>query len=1259
MAEFMCTQPIDDRNFSADAADGQPKWGEVFSDFRAQWTKRTIVDIRLHATIEVDENDLCMLTDLGSLNGSRRNGMALKPKVSYELRPGDRVQFGNLTGVIHLSSMDEPIVAAQLSGDDCMRNPLADLENSSIQKNSTGTSAASTKPYVCSVSPGDDSDTDSAASSNMLAPIVIDTEQVADDLLPNPSQYVSRSPSPILGGRNQSRTTDKTLLSELLVCETHLKPNTQRHLVYGFSDVQEELGLEIGGTEPLEVKNQMLTGSPILPITRTSEATPNEFNCTATPALSGRFSTATGAQVTPMEEKNNAVSSTPFITRSSTGALAYDSEPGLHSSHHISSEAHSRCWELPETQPEVPTESEMVVEESELFWAPTTTNQHQDLQNDNRSVLHSKLSAEHSPKDNQLTADKSVSSQDHPSLDSEPVGLIIQESQCHSESQVVELTQPMIGASLLVVSEHSPAPSFQDNLSGVQLIGNRPSILSTTPNADVPDDSEDLTQPMIQMSTARKRRFMRLDTVVDLDVSAVEEPQMNGSKSPVKQTSIVGSSPHKSVVHYPRLGSKPTDNDPGPSTGCALMAEHEDDGLDELTQPMLHIKPVVLDELSGTSPPEGRWSSQLTSEVRPTPQTTGKLNIPVHRLNTTPPNAHDAVATNNRLAKTTVKRNQVRQPRNSVAGRVSSLFLTKSIGVVQFRSRRGNDSSIDKDSEDSLLEGRDIYALPGPSFGLVRRASQAFPVTAAAADSSILTHLASGNKRSVNRSSKFNHSKKARVLQIPSPVHLPDSILSEDPSQPEISMEASHEVNRSNAKLPLSSAPLVGSATTVSPTLVSTAGKSTERPFTPMQAAVTSAGFDYSPQDTEIKMSPKLLDISNHCFKINSTPVPVVDLSSFSDLLDSHLGRQKGRSSATFKSSIPVSPSPVCKRRGTRSRKRIDSSPVTTMTPEHSGGGGPDRKKRKRRSPPVSPVRRSRRITMDIKPPVERTDASSKSPASKPIRRTARLSSIVKTVQPTVSTQTRRLTSLGQKVDTGSKLDDASFVLLERCTPKAELQLLFSGVDSSRFNHIFPALGACETEDVMLATHLITDRWKRTIKMLYARARDPMEFRLCEPLPPSPPCRRAGRPSQPLKAPEKVEQTNFLRGWSISSTLGVSPTPDDLARLTELAGGRWKPYSELLQFSSHEKHHKAVVVTTEKDLLEVQSGRRKRGSKLPPSLNMPSVSMEWFLQTLMRRVPPRWPVDDLFLYHSQPLTVVEGALVLSLFAASPAGSFET
>ncbi|KAG5444250.1 Mediator of DNA damage checkpoint protein 1 [Clonorchis sinensis] len=141
MAEFISTQPVDDRNFSAGATDGQPKYfltlehngqNELLSisgkiiigrDRECSFFVDDSSLSRMHASIEVDENDLCMLTDLGSLNGSKRNGMALKPKVGYELRPGDRVQFGNLIGIIHLSSMDDPLVATQLSGDDCMRNP--------------------------------------------------------------------------------------------------------------------------------------------------------------------------------------------------------------------------------------------------------------------------------------------------------------------------------------------------------------------------------------------------------------------------------------------------------------------------------------------------------------------------------------------------------------------------------------------------------------------------------------------------------------------------------------------------------------------------------------------------------------------------------------------------------------------------------------------------------------------------------------------------------------------------------------------------------------------------------------------------------------------------------------------------------------------------------------------------------------------------------------------------------------------------------
>ncbi|KAF6769472.1 hypothetical protein AHF37_12642, partial [Paragonimus kellicotti] len=52
-----------------------------------------------------------------------------------------------------------------------------------------------------------------------------------------------------------------------------------------------------------------------------------------------------------------------------------------------------------------------------------------------------------------------------------------------------------------------------------------------------------------------------------------------------------------------------------------------------------------------------------------------------------------------------------------------------------------------------------------------------------------------------------------------------------------------------------------------------------------------------------------------------------------------------------------------------------------------------------------------------------------------------------------------------------------------------QMHLLFSGVDSHQFERVLPLLGASETGDYLLASHLVTDHWKRTLKMLYARAR--------------------------------------------------------------------------------------------------------------------------------------------------------------------------
>ncbi|VDO71254.1 unnamed protein product [Schistosoma curassoni] len=72
---------------------------------------------REHAIFELDENYICTITDLGSLNGTKRNDLHLKPKINYELRDGDCLYFGGIYCTLNfcLSSSTSSL---------CLLNPL-------------------------------------------------------------------------------------------------------------------------------------------------------------------------------------------------------------------------------------------------------------------------------------------------------------------------------------------------------------------------------------------------------------------------------------------------------------------------------------------------------------------------------------------------------------------------------------------------------------------------------------------------------------------------------------------------------------------------------------------------------------------------------------------------------------------------------------------------------------------------------------------------------------------------------------------------------------------------------------------------------------------------------------------------------------------------------------------------------------------------------------------------------------------------------
>ncbi|HEX2907455.1 MAG TPA: FHA domain-containing protein [Phototrophicaceae bacterium] len=60
---------------------------------------------RLHAAVEV-QGDLVFLMDLGSTNGTFLNNQRLKPNHSVQVRSGDQVRLGIMTGYVYFSKLE-------------------------------------------------------------------------------------------------------------------------------------------------------------------------------------------------------------------------------------------------------------------------------------------------------------------------------------------------------------------------------------------------------------------------------------------------------------------------------------------------------------------------------------------------------------------------------------------------------------------------------------------------------------------------------------------------------------------------------------------------------------------------------------------------------------------------------------------------------------------------------------------------------------------------------------------------------------------------------------------------------------------------------------------------------------------------------------------------------------------------------------------------------------------------------------------------
>ncbi|KAF8564669.1 hypothetical protein P879_07025 [Paragonimus westermani] len=1022
---------------------------------------------RKHARFELDNNGICTVMDLGSLNGTWRNDLLLKPNVRYELRPGDRIQVGSVKGVFNSEQVNSNhAVSTQLT-----QSPSRESTRFCLKDLSNTTNIADTKKSAQSVySPvsSKPSSQDSNTSVNLLANIVINTDEVPEDLLPNASQYVSRSPSPsgleLVETRNPLIRPEPclghALLTEMLICETQVTGSTD----VGSRKTNIFTEQFVAETEPFGSPDAVLTGAPTMP-THSALKRLTEAVCSTTAAsvithslnspLSGRPSFNVLAVHTPAPHVKPAVSSTPYSTNlSSTTPLVCDSESGLHSNKQISSDFNSRFSELPETQPDdhlLAAESALFVDESEVFLNPGSSpgalSKNQVPHSPRSAVFETAQSkgppssTEHVAQVNNVLEQQKIRKND--SFDS-PACLDDQSSALSGASAVVtldlgrtpiatdnlELTQPMIILNPNLIDSVLPnRPTDPSNSSSFrQPISERSSptvdnLVAPTPFVDVavsskpvpldplnePNELSELTQPMVQfrrVSLTSSRKSIRVVDMVDLDLS---------------QEEYIGR------LTTDKHMQQPSDSKPS-------------------TEP---VSPTV-DDLA---------SKSFTDPSQ------------------TPPNRPQITGLFTRKSKTTVKRSHFRDTRRSKADRVSSLLLSNEIGIVHFRTRqRRRSSDVLMESDECRLESKEFFDIPGASKGLVRRASQVF------AGSSEYSGL---SKRDVIKLKPIEFdtlykSTNSRTLKIPSPVILPDSILSEDPSQLDDSTNRSHNPAPEACERVLH--PVIRKLTIAEETTVnlksSTTGhansletergvfKSTGGPSP--RSAVSLAGFDESPQEIDSKVTSVMVQSKGEW---TFTPVPLVDLSSFSDLAQYSQELDKRTRKTYYDSdseSLSIDQTSPMRRAKTRrnahalnvkknlpakaSRKSTRQVSVV-LSPEAPPFIGKTAKQSRLSTTPerhcLPPVRRSKRISCL---PVVHVTIEPESPSTSTERastnRRTRISSLAKhdpTYHPPVlkkrskrphsQTGKNRTSTVSRVCPSVEETSESSLVILERCDP--------------------------------------------------------------------------------------------------------------------------------------------------------------------------------------------------------------------------------
>ncbi|KAH8862682.1 histidine kinase [Schistosoma japonicum] len=1300
-----------------------------------------------HAIFELDENYICTVTDLGSLNGTKRNDLYLKPKISYELRDGDYLYFGEIYCTLKICHSP----TSTLSSLSCLLNPSTEGVTS-LKSPLQGTSQDATyhlhspaENYQLSIrsdhndNGNDDGSDCSVLSERLLAEIVVNTGEVSHDLLPNPNHFISYSPS-------LSNSTDPDIKKNELIndedgsdpaqniFENPLVDNCESDILHTADDIH----LKYKSNQISVIKNCITAASSHI-VDATPLESPNKL------AQNYRSSNGTNSTI-PIILLNDAAS-TPLTCSRTNIVLVRDSDPSsivqLRDNHHGSAVRSSTCSSI--------DESVFIIEESDLVTNTTAksideTNDLKNVSNPQKSVVDLCNSIECTPN---FKHESAVGNIGHVSVLSNNSVEVRDIDHCSSRKsrtfngvcqEIEENSIEIFNYSINYRKDHSitsNTTTFNENIDS-STGANEPNsseqevdvILSQEWGSGVTHDL--ISSKQVQYDDHASRSVIRnmkpsqitspvsgpLDTgskivtmkqtIHDLEAKDsitseqfVDSPHHSGRLLRSSALKLSKSIPQSDVLpkyDLPKEFSQEWGSDVNQEFdlkqlfNASKSANYPDKNLCTIVELSDNNTPISINTLLKQKPDSEMLKLSETAQ-------TDVIKIP-RPLPTLEDN--DDCKLQRYIERSSLLR-LTRLTRNQRAERVTSCILPASLGTVKFRSRQNKKSrSIHLDSSNSDVEQQQDWESSWP---LVRHSGT--DVVRSEMKTNVKKVASNANHRSRGRG--------LRAPRIPSPLHLSGSILSEEPSQ--LLDEKLGQMRNDESNVSLLNA---------DDSLVKTTNNNIHKNITSclLESAIKLAGFDESPENAN-HSDPLLKSTSNNGERLS--------LPSFSDLtpksLDAEIcikrkrvSEQQQFSSAPAlslpKPSNEYASQPVIRKSKRNVRNSYPTKKEQFESPTGSNKSNNYKVSEKKQaflsiheeSDTTFPGKINKR---DLRRSKVKDDTSIS--LKKSIRRSTRLSlrsdkvstaalSLQQHLKLIVSTpeedtcnravinfspgningrHKRRITMSSTEKNgkipkiSNSDLNNTSSTSTgsSKTSRTNVIHLTFSGVDSSGYANTLRKLNAVETDDPILADYLITVQIKRTLKVLYSRARgipiisvewlkackqsrkhsypDPLNFKLHyyntqrmhnSVVAPSGKSSRRLSSIVKLSENEQQEVDEFLSGWSFWSTPSVVPSSSDLQKLAEFAGGCWISDNDLINISSNcNSPMKSIIITTKNEydtmLMDLKPSRKtsrlsenlkacKQCSPIVCALSsLVKVSTDWFLQTIMNRKPPVWPID--------------------------------